>query len=257
MVRSRACRSFRRQSGVVVVPVSSSVRPRPLRRGTDVPGSHMFCPPILSTSEPGAPTPSGSDSAPGRDPGAGTTLGRGAGATHIGARSVAVWSRPIGGSDRAITPRRRRKGWSMTKYEEAVLGVDIGTSSAKGVLVALDGTILRTATREHTVERPAPGHVEMDARCGGRSSSGSRQSSPPAQMFASPGSACRGWVRAWCWPTTPGSPCAPRSSRGRHPRRAADPGAHRPLRRGRDPLPQRVRALLPGRRPEDPLGRRS
>ncbi|MGO2721325.1 MAG: FGGY family carbohydrate kinase, partial [Brachybacterium tyrofermentans] len=52
----------------------------------------------------------------------------------------------------------------MTKYEEAVLGVDIGTSSAKGVLVALDGTILRTATREHTVERPAPGHVEMDAR---------------------------------------------------------------------------------------------
>ena len=52
----------------------------------------------------------------------------------------------------------------MTKYEEAVLGVDIGTSSAKGVLVALDGTILRTATREHAVERPAPGHVEMDAR---------------------------------------------------------------------------------------------
>lgn len=45
----------------------------------------------------------------------------------------------------------------------AVLGVDIGTSSSKGVLVSLDGTVLRSAVREHSVERPAPGHVEMDA----------------------------------------------------------------------------------------------
>ena len=46
----------------------------------------------------------------------------------------------------------------------AVLGVDIGTSSSKGVLVGLDGRLLRTATREHVVERPHPGWVEMDAR---------------------------------------------------------------------------------------------
>ena len=45
----------------------------------------------------------------------------------------------------------------------AVLGVDVGTSSTKGTLVALDGTILATAVREHSVSRPAPGHVEMDA----------------------------------------------------------------------------------------------
>lgn len=45
----------------------------------------------------------------------------------------------------------------------AVIGVDIGTSSSKGVLVALDGTLLHTAVREHAVDRPAPGHVEMDA----------------------------------------------------------------------------------------------
>ncbi|MFE0874212.1 FGGY-family carbohydrate kinase [Streptomyces smyrnaeus] len=45
----------------------------------------------------------------------------------------------------------------------AVLGVDIGTSSSKGVLVGLDGTLLRSAVREHSVDRPAPGHVEMDA----------------------------------------------------------------------------------------------
>lgn len=45
----------------------------------------------------------------------------------------------------------------------AVIGVDIGTSSSKGVLVDLDGRVVRTATREHTVDRPRPGWVEMDA----------------------------------------------------------------------------------------------
>jgi xylulokinase len=42
------------------------------------------------------------------------------------------------------------------------LGVDIGTSSSKGVLVDRAGTVLSTATREHAVSRPAPGQVEMD-----------------------------------------------------------------------------------------------
>jgi xylulokinase len=45
----------------------------------------------------------------------------------------------------------------------AVLSVDIGTSSSKAVLVDLDGHVLATATREHTVDRPRPGWVEMDA----------------------------------------------------------------------------------------------
>ncbi|KPI13458.1 Xylulokinase [Actinobacteria bacterium OK074] len=44
-----------------------------------------------------------------------------------------------------------------------VLGVDIGTSSSKGVLVDADGRVLATAVRPHTVSRPRPGHVEMDA----------------------------------------------------------------------------------------------
>jgi len=44
----------------------------------------------------------------------------------------------------------------------AVLGVDIGTSSSKGVLASRDGAILRVAMREHTVQRPYPGWVEMD-----------------------------------------------------------------------------------------------
>ncbi|MPY85833.1 MAG: sugar kinase [Actinophytocola sp.] len=45
----------------------------------------------------------------------------------------------------------------------AVIGVDVGTSSSKGVLVDLDGNVLRSATREHAVDRPRPGWVEMDA----------------------------------------------------------------------------------------------
>lgn len=45
----------------------------------------------------------------------------------------------------------------------AVVGVDIGTSSSKGVLVGTDGNVIASATREHQVDRPFPGHVEMDA----------------------------------------------------------------------------------------------
>ncbi|WP_449409180.1 FGGY-family carbohydrate kinase [Microbacterium maritypicum] len=44
------------------------------------------------------------------------------------------------------------------------LGVDVGTSSTKGVLVSGDGAILATATRAHHVDRPRTGWVEMDAR---------------------------------------------------------------------------------------------
>lgn len=47
---------------------------------------------------------------------------------------------------------------------QCTLGVDIGTSSSKGVLVAEDGTILASATRAHDVDRPRAGWVEMDGR---------------------------------------------------------------------------------------------
>ena len=42
------------------------------------------------------------------------------------------------------------------------LGVDIGTSSSKGVLVDAGGAILATASRAHDVSRPHSGWVEMD-----------------------------------------------------------------------------------------------
>jgi xylulokinase len=45
----------------------------------------------------------------------------------------------------------------------AVIGVDIGTSSSKGLLVSPDGRILGRADRAHEVSHPFPGHVEQDA----------------------------------------------------------------------------------------------
>ncbi len=45
---------------------------------------------------------------------------------------------------------------------QAFLGIDVGTSSTKGVVVLGDGTVARSASRPHTVQRPVPGHVEMD-----------------------------------------------------------------------------------------------
>ncbi|MBG6213880.1 MAG: FGGY-family carbohydrate kinase [Cryobacterium sp.] len=44
-----------------------------------------------------------------------------------------------------------------------IFGLDIGTSSTKGVLVDVAGRIVATATRSHEPSRPHPGHVEMDA----------------------------------------------------------------------------------------------
>lgn len=52
---------------------------------------------------------------------------------------------------------------TQTALTQGVIGVDIGTSSSKGVLVSLSGTVLATATRPHRVSRPTEGHVEMDA----------------------------------------------------------------------------------------------
>src|SRR5665648_485313 len=45
----------------------------------------------------------------------------------------------------------------------AVFSVDVGTSSTKAVLVSLDGRVLRSAVREHTVDRPRPGWAQVDA----------------------------------------------------------------------------------------------
>lgn len=43
-----------------------------------------------------------------------------------------------------------------------LLGVDVGTSSTKGVAVDFTGRVVAVTVREHRVDRPAPGIVEMD-----------------------------------------------------------------------------------------------
>jgi len=43
------------------------------------------------------------------------------------------------------------------------LGIDIGTSSSKGVLTDTEGRIVARAERAHTVSTPYPGWVEHDA----------------------------------------------------------------------------------------------
>ncbi|HET7121963.1 MAG TPA: FGGY family carbohydrate kinase [Solirubrobacterales bacterium] len=46
---------------------------------------------------------------------------------------------------------------------ELLLGIDVGTASSKGALVAADGEVVRVAVREHGVSLPRPGWVEQDA----------------------------------------------------------------------------------------------
>jgi xylulokinase len=70
---------------------------------------------------------------------------------------------PLGSPAGKRQPLEGTLGTFRAVADEAVLGVDIGTSSSKGVLVSHDGRLIATATRDHTVERPSPGHVEMDA----------------------------------------------------------------------------------------------
>ncbi|WP_034594046.1 FGGY-family carbohydrate kinase [Hamadaea tsunoensis] len=73
----------------------------------------------------------------------------------------------------------------------AVIGIDIGTSSSKGVLVTADGVIQATATRAHDVLRPAPGQVEMDAGVWWDEAVGIVR-----ELLANPGAPAAGAVRA-------------------------------------------------------------
>ena len=46
---------------------------------------------------------------------------------------------------------------------DLLLGIDVGTYSTKGVLVGLDGTILKSHLVQHTMDIPQPGWAEQDA----------------------------------------------------------------------------------------------
>jgi len=54
-------------------------------------------------------------------------------------------------------------GMTAPAPADVVIGIDVGTSSVKGVACRLDGTVVTTAWVAHDVERPRPGWVEQDA----------------------------------------------------------------------------------------------
>ncbi|MFJ8009997.1 FGGY family carbohydrate kinase [Streptomyces fagopyri] len=68
---------------------------------------------------------------------------------------------PVGPGD-TLRWRTRRQGRQY--MIDVVFGVDVGTSSTKGVVVDTAGRILSQAVRTHAADRPRPGHVEMDAQ---------------------------------------------------------------------------------------------
>ena len=43
-----------------------------------------------------------------------------------------------------------------------VLGIDLGTSSLKGILVAEDGQVVTAASSDYSIERPSRGYSEQD-----------------------------------------------------------------------------------------------
>ena len=64
----------------------------------------------------------------------------------------------------------RRFRWSGVS--ELLLGIDIGTSSTKGVLARPEGEVVATAERPHELSLPRPGWAEhATRRCGGMTSS--------------------------------------------------------------------------------------
>ena len=52
----------------------------------------------------------------------------------------------------------------MTPAAGPTIGLDLGTSAIKGVLMAADGRILRTASRHMVYDHPYPEHVECEAQ---------------------------------------------------------------------------------------------
>lgn len=78
----------------------------------------------------------------------------------------------------------------------SVLGLDIGTSSVKGLLLTGEARILRTARVAYRIRRPAPGWVEVDAETVGRAAEtvirrlaiAAEEAGDPIQALAASGS---------------------------------------------------------------------
>ena len=138
------------------------------------------------------------------------------------------------------------------------LGVDIGTSSCKGVLVAADGTLRGPGLRPHPVSSPAPGLGRARRRAdlvGRLPRSGRRTAAAPTAPSRVAAADRRGRgqrhravpaARRRRWPAAaPGDPV-----RRRHPRHRADRRADRAVRRRHRAGALRLAADQPGHRAE-------
>ena len=130
-----------------------------------------------------------------------------------------------------------------------LLGIDIGTSSAKGVLVRADGTLVAQSVVEHEVSRPHPGWVEHDATRvwwdGFRTLVGELSVAADEPISAV---GCSGIGPCLLPVDKPRRTAAPRDPlRRRHQGDRADRRAGSPLRRGRGHRAVRLAAHHPGR----------
>ena len=64
--------------------------------------------------------------------------------------------------DACATPRHRLHR-ALAEMASLALGIDVGTSATKGVLVDADGQIVDSARVEHGFDQPQPGFAEQDA----------------------------------------------------------------------------------------------
>ena len=138
------------------------------------------------------------------------------------------------------------------------LGLDVGSSSTKAVLVDADGGVVAEARSEHEISRPRPGWAEQDAE---RRLVGQRRRGVPPPA---PGPRRARLRRRRERPR----PVRAAGGRGRAAAAARDPvrhrlAGHRPgraadreARRRRDPRPLRLAALEPVGRTQAPLARR-
>jgi xylulokinase len=62
-----------------------------------------------------------------------------------------------------VTVQRSGSASSAERSADLVLGIDIGTASTKGVLTTLDGAVVATAVRPHSMSLPRPSWAEVDA----------------------------------------------------------------------------------------------
>jgi hypothetical protein len=136
-----------------------------------------------------------------------------------------------------------------------LLGVDIGTSSTKGVLARPDGAVLATAERPHDLSLPRPGWAEHDAEEVWWADFVSVCEELLGKADDQLAAVCTSGIGASLLPADEAGPTfeAGDPLRHRHQGGEGDRGAQRALRGGDAPRALRLPADYPGSRAQAPL----